>query len=148
MPAGRPPLGLDLLDRIDCTEEERLKARTILETVSGEKTVAQACEILGVGESRFREMREDFLVAGVVSVAPKPRGRPRKAEETAQDEMEALKRENAELREELVFARARTVLATAFPHLVKDPADQKKTDLRKAKRRKRKAERNRKKRGG
>jgi hypothetical protein len=146
MAAGRPPLGPKLVENLDCSEVDKIKARTILETVSGEKTVAEACELLGVGETRFREMRENFLVAGLVGIAPKPKGRPRKREETPEEEVEALKKENAYLKKELEFSRARTVLATAFPHIVKDPSDQKKTDPRKERRRKRKAERKRKKR--
>lgn len=135
------------MDDLEGSEEAKAKARTILATLSGELTVAQACEALGVGETRFREMRQEFLISGIVGMEPKPRGRPRKETKPGEDEVEALKRENLELREELVFARARAVLATAFPHLVHEPTEEKKTDLRKEKRRKRKAERKRKKRG-
>lgn len=148
MPAGRPPKGPKLVDHLKASEDAKRKARTILETLSGESTVAQACEALGVGETRFREMREEFLIAGVVGLEPKPRGRPRKAEDPSLSEVEALRKQVASLEEELVFARTRTVLATAFPHLVKDPSAEKKTDPRKERRRERKAERLRKKRGG
>ncbi len=126
MPAGRPPKGLDLVDELESSPESKERLKVILETVSGGISVGQACERLGVSETRFYQMREEALVGAVIGLQPKPRGRPRKQVEVGEDEIEALKRENAELREELEFARARTVLATAFPHLVKDPADQKK----------------------
>ena len=148
MAAGRPPMGAKLLDRLECSEEAKARARTIIETLSGEKTIAQACEALGVGESRFRELRESCLIAGAAGVEAKPRGRPRKESDEGEIDVEALKREVWKLREDLEFSRARTVLATAFPHVVKDPSDQKKTDPRKERRRKRKAERKRKKREG
>jgi transposase-like protein len=135
-----------LVEGLDAPEDVKEKLRTILETVTGETTVAQACEKLGVSESRFYQMREEALVGAVRGVMPKPRGRPRKVEETPADEVKRLKKENEDLKEELEFARARVVLATAFPHLIKDP-DEKKTNPRKERRKQRKAERKRKKRG-
>jgi transposase len=147
MPAGRPPKGPRLVEGLDASEEAKRKLKVILETIAGDLSVSEACERLGVSESRFHQLRDEVLSAGASSMEPKPRGRPRKVEEPAVSDMEELKKENEELREELEFARARTVIATAFPHLVKDPADQKKTDPRKEKRKKRKAERKRKKKG-
>ena len=146
MPAGRPPKGPRLVEGLDASEEAKRKLKVILETIAGELSVSEACERLGVSESRFHQLRDEVLSAGASSLEPKPRGRPRK-EVGSEPEVEALKREVDELREELEFARARTVIATAFPHLVKDPADQKKTDPRKEKRKKRKEERKRKKKG-
>lgn len=148
MPAGRPPKGPRLVEGLDASEDVKKKLKTILETVTGETTVGEACERLGVSESRFYQMREEALVSAVRGLEPRPRGRPPKTEEPSASEVEQLRKENEDLREELEFARARTVLATAFPHLVKEPAEQKKTDPRKKKRKRRKAERERKKKGG
>ena len=133
------------MEGLDASEEAKKKLKTILQTISGDLSVQEACERLGVSESRFHQLRDETLMGAASSLEPKPRGRPRKVEEPAVSEMEALQKRVKDLEEELEFARARTVLATAFPHLVKDPADQKKTDPRKEKRRNRKAERKRKK---
>ncbi|MHC4778990.1 MAG: transposase [Planctomycetota bacterium] len=145
MSAGRPPKGPKLVEGLDASDAVKEKLRIILETITGETTVAKACEKLDVSESRFHQMREEALASAGRGLEPKPRGRPRKVEEPTVDEVEALRREVEELREELEFARARAVLATAFPHLVKDPSDQKKTNPRRERRKKRKAERKRKK---
>lgn len=149
MPAGRPPKGPRLVEGLDASEEAKKKLQVILETITGDLSVSEACERLGVSESRFHQLRDEVLAAGASSLEPKPRGRPRKVEEPGVSELSALRKQVKDLEEELEFSRARTVLATAFPHLVKDPADQKKkTDPRKEKRRKRKAQRKGKKKGG
>jgi len=136
------------VEGLDASEEAKAKLQVILETIAGEITVAEACERLGVSESRFHQLRDETLAIAAGGLEPKPRGRPPKTEEASASEMEALQKRVKDLEEELEFARARTVIATAFPHLVKDPEDQKKTDPRKEKRKNRKAERKRKKRKG
>jgi hypothetical protein len=55
-----------------------------------------------------------------------------------------LKQKVADLERELVFAKSRAILATAFPHLIKDPNAVKKKNPREERRTKRKAERKRK----
>lgn len=126
MPAGRPPKGPDLVDKLEPSEDVAVRLKTILQTISGDLSVAEACERLGVSESRFHQMRDKALQSAASGLEPKPPGRPRKTETPEMSEVEALRKEVRELREELDFSRARTVLATAFPHLVKEPAEEKK----------------------
>ena len=147
MTAGRPPLGPKLVDRLEGSDEAKEKFKIILANIAGEISVAKACEGLEISETRFYQLREDVLMAGAMSLEPKPRGRPKKENQTPESEVDQLRKENEELREELVFARARIVLTTAFPHLIKEPEAQKKTDPRKERRKKRKAQRQGKKKG-
>ena len=144
MPAGRPPLGPELVDRLCTTEEAKTRLKAILETIAGTKTVDEACAQLDVSESRFHELKAIALASAASGLEPAPRGRPRKQEDPAASEVEALKERVRELEQELVFAKTRTVLATAFPHLIKDPNAEKKKNPRDKRRKKRKAERKRK----
>jgi hypothetical protein len=131
------------VDKLGTTEETKARLKAILETLAGTKTVEEACAQLDVSESRFHELRAEALAGAATVLEPAPRGRPRKVEDPAQGEVEALKRRVKELEQDLIFAKTRAVLATAFPHLIKDP-NEKKKNPRDERRRKRKAERRRK----
>jgi len=131
------------VDRLGTTEETKARLKAILETLAGTKTVEEACAQLDVSESRFHELKAIALASAASGLEPAPRGRPRKAEDPAQSEVEALKRRVKELEQDLIFAKTRAVLATAFPHLIKDPNEEKKTNPREDRRRERKAERQR-----
>ena len=144
MPAGRPPLGPELVDKLEMTEETKLRLKAILETIAGTKTVEQACAQLGVSESRFHELKATAIASAAMGLEPAPRGRPRKAEDSAQGEVEALKVRVKELEHELIFSKTRTVLAAAFPHLIRDPNELKKKNPRDERRKRRKEERKRK----
>jgi hypothetical protein len=144
MPAGRPPLGPELVDRLGTTEEAKARLKAILETLAGTKTVEEACAQLDVSESRFHELRAEALAGAATVLEPAPRGRPRRTEDPAQSELEALKGRVKELEQDLIFAKTRAVLATAFPHLIKDPNEEKKKNPREERRKRRKAERRRK----
>ncbi|MHC4781053.1 MAG: hypothetical protein ACYTFG_20970 [Planctomycetota bacterium] len=76
MPAGRPPKGPDLVDRLTGSEEAKRRVKTVLQTISGTLPVKEACAILGVSESRFHQIREEILHNAVTSQEPQPKGRP------------------------------------------------------------------------
>ena len=130
MPAGRPPLGPELVDRLSTTDESKTRLKAILETIAGTKTVEEACAQLDVSQSRFHELKSIALTAAAMSLEPAPRGRPRKQDDPAAGAFESLKERVNDLEQELVFAKTRTVLATAFPHLIKDPNAEKKKRTR------------------
>lgn len=143
MPAGRPPMGPKLVENLHASEEAKRKLEVILETVTGETSVIEACAKLGIGETRFYNLREEALSAAIATLEPGTPGRPRKENVFSEAEVEALKKELAMLKKDLVTSQTKTLIATAFPHLVKEEADEKKTDQREELRRKRKAERKR-----
>lgn len=152
MPAGRPPLGTGLVDRLEGSEEAKRKLKAVLETVSGESTVAEVCERLGISETRLFQLREEALTSAVERLEPAARGRPAAPEPEEESEVERLEKENQRLRVELELARGRVLASIAFPHLVKDREPEKKKieasgEKREEKRRLRKAERRNRKRG-
>jgi hypothetical protein len=126
---GRPPLGLGHVDRLPGSDEARNRLRIILATLTGEKTIPDACAELRVGESRFHVLRNEFLAKGVESLEPRPLGRP---PDPGPSEMERenlrLHRENEQLKLEVQAAQIREEIALVMPHILKPRAQKKTTD--------------------
>lgn len=119
MSAGRPPKGSNHVDRLDGTDAEKHRLRVVLETISGERSVEQACEELQVSASRFHELRGEALQAALDGLAPGRSGRPKQEDPAADRErLETLERENRELKIELQASYTRTEIALAMPHVL------------------------------
>jgi len=128
---GRPPLGLQHVEGLPGSEEAKARLKLVLATLTGEKTVPQACAALGVCESRFHELRSEFLAQGVAALEPKPLGRPPDPEPTLLErENLRLHRENTDLKLRLEGALIREELALVMPHVLKPARVQKKLDPR------------------
>lgn len=130
MPAGRPPKKSDLVDSLDAGNMERERLRIILQTLSGEVSVVEACELLDVSETRFHDLRTQALEGALSALAPKPRGRPHKHEETP-EEVQKLKEQVDDLTFELQAQRVKTEIAVTMPHLLKDKPTKKKITKKK-----------------
>jgi hypothetical protein len=75
-----------------------------LQTISGTLPVKEACEILGVSESRFHQIREEILRNAVTSQEPSPKGRPPDRSEVPGEvlaELEGLRARNEALEDSL-----------------------------------------------
>jgi hypothetical protein len=90
----------------------------ILETISGQLTVAQACQQLGVGESRFHQLRNQTLQATLETLEPRPLGRPAKPTSSEQAEVDVLQAELHHLRTELELAQVQLKLTRIHPGLI------------------------------
>jgi len=129
---GRPPLGLQHVDRMPGSREARTRLKIVLATLTGEKTVLEACAELGVGESRFHDLRNEFLSKGVEALEPRPLGRPPAPEPTElEKENLQLHHEVQQLKLELQGALIREEIAVVMPHLLKPGRAQKKEGRRK-----------------
>ena len=113
---SRPPEGVGHVDRLDGPEDLKRRLRVLLETILGSVSVAQACEELGVSESRLHELRRQALVGALGALMPKPAGRPAAAETTTGREKD-LEARIEELEVDLQAALVRTELALAIPEL-------------------------------
>jgi len=107
------------VDSLSCDDEQRERLKTILATLAGDVSVKEACERLGVSESRFHELRRLALEGMVEGLSPRPPGRPAKEEKDT--EVVRLLRRVAWLEEELEIARVRTEIAVWNPGLLRDP---------------------------
>jgi len=129
---GRPPLKLQHVDRMPGSKEARRRLKILLATLTGEKTVVEACSELGIGESRFHDLRNEFLNKGVEALEPRPLGRPPAPEPTElEKENLRLHRELSQLKLELQGALIREEIAVVMPHLLKPSGAQKNKDRKK-----------------
>ena len=109
---GRKPQGWKLIDRLSAGESCKARLKAFLETMAGQCTVEEACQSLGIEQSRFFALRNAWLEKAVDLLEPKPAGRPRKA---LPDEprVEDLKQEVRDLERRLLAAELRAKLAEA-----------------------------------
>jgi len=113
---SRPPEGVGHVERLEGPEDVKRRLRVLMETLVGRKSVGEACEELGVSESRLHEMRREALVGALGALMPKASGRPAKVEPTTTRERE-LQERIEELEVDLQAALVRTELALAMPDL-------------------------------
>ncbi len=83
----------------------------ILATLTGEMLVEEACEELDIGPTQLASQRRRALQGALDALLPRAGGRPRKETTVSLDEVEALRKRNAELERELKKLRARIELA-------------------------------------
>ncbi len=140
---GRKPTGTNLVERLDGSERAKIRLKAILETLSGQRSIPEVCEELGIQESMFHRVRGEVLQTALDRLEPRPLGR-RPQEQLPQDaRLAELEEENLRLQMELKAAEIRRELAEKLPRLCKPQADRaanppgKKTKSRKQKHRKR-----------
>lgn len=122
MKLGRPPVGLGHVDRIEGPEDLKERLRAVLATLTGDMTVDQACEQLGVGPSRLHEMRRQALEGALVGLMPGRAGRPPAGTGVKTDREHALEQQVRDLEKDLHGTLVRSELALAVPHLFRRAA--------------------------
>lgn len=108
--AGRKPQGWKHIDRLSAEESCKARLRAFLETMSGQCTVKEACRKLGIEQSRFFALRNQWLQEAVDLLAPKPAGRPPTARHDTPPADSSMVRE---LKQQLLTAQLRAKLAEA-----------------------------------
>jgi transposase-like protein len=117
---ARPTSGEKMLDPLPGTAEAKARLAAIMATMSGEKSIPEACAELGIGEARFHEMRKEFLASALGLLERKTAGRkPAEAAEATPERVAELKEEVQTLQVELEASRIRTEIALTMPHLLK-----------------------------
>ena len=119
MTLGRPPKGPELVDELEGSDQAKRKLRIMIETISGEKTIPQACAELGIQRSRFHAMRKAFLLDAVNSLEPRNRGRPPAQVTPEQAHIDLLEKRVEALSYEVRAAQIREELAVVMPHVLK-----------------------------
>ena len=123
MTRGRPPEGPNLVEKLDAPEDDRRRLRVILETIAGQRTVASACEELGIGAARFHELRTQALQAAVEGIAPRAAGRPAQPVEATDPKVAELEAKVRDLDLELRASHVREQIALTMPHLLKPESE-------------------------
>jgi transposase-like protein len=112
-------MGPRLVEALDGSESAKGRLRVILETLTGEKTVFDACQELGIGESMFHKLRNEFLQDAVGLLEPKPLGRPRDEIDPEEKLREGYEKRIQDLEVRLEAARVREEIALTMPHLLR-----------------------------
>jgi len=108
---------LELIESLDADLETKRRLKAVLGTLTGLISVSDACRELGLGRSRFYELRDELLQALVAALAPKPAGRRRAIEPVAsREELERVRRERDELEQENWRLRVQQDLLLAWPN--------------------------------
>ncbi len=110
---GRYPAGPEYVEQLEGSVQAKRRAKVILQTLSGELRVQQACQLLDICEQRFHQLREEMLQAGLDRLEARPSGRPRRPEAPA--EQEALRARLRELELERRVAEVREEVALILP---------------------------------
>lgn len=107
--AGRPATGPGLADGLEGSVLARRRTKAILSTVSGELTIEEAGARLGIGRTRFFDLRREALQDLCRRMEPKPIGRPRRDRRSG--ECRALEKRIEELERERDRALVRAEVA-------------------------------------
>ena len=114
-------MGLQLAKAMEGSDQACRRLKVMLETISGQKRIAEACEELRISAAQFHKLRNKMMQGALLSLEPAAPGRPRVALEAADERMAAMQEENRQLRIELRAAQIREEIALLMPHLVKVP---------------------------
>src|SRR5262245_42888356 len=111
---GRHAAGPEFVDKLtgDATAKQRL--RIVLETISGQRRVTEACAELGISEQRFDELRASALQAAVTALEPKPLGR--KPQPPEDEELTRLRARVTDLEAQVKVSAVRAEVAAILPH--------------------------------
>jgi hypothetical protein len=115
---GRKPSGPQIAKRLEGSPSARQRLKVILESITGQLTIPEACEQLGIGESRFHDLRNQTLQATLESLEPRRLGRPPKPTSPEQAEIDALKEELRRIHFELEVMKMQFNLARIHPGLI------------------------------
>jgi transposase-like protein len=124
---GRKPSGAQLVDRLAGSAHAKGRLKIILETLSGQKPIPQACAELGIQESMFHKMRCQMLQTAVDRLEPRPAGRKPQLTTTEAQRIAELEAELTQTRVDLKAAEIRRELAETLPRLGRGREPGKKT---------------------
>jgi hypothetical protein len=118
---GRLPSGPEYVEQLEGSAIAKQRVKAILETMAGTCRVQEACQRLGISEPRFEQLRVLILQAALERLEPRPAGRPAHTLTPADERIDALEAELAEMKMKLQVSQARTEIALALPNALRNP---------------------------
>jgi hypothetical protein len=115
---GRKPAGPQIAERLEGSPVAKQRLEVILKTIANQLAVPEACQQLGIGESRFHELRHQTLQATLEALEPRPLGRPAKPTSSEPAEIDELQAELRRLHADLELAQLQLSLARIHPGLI------------------------------
>ena len=132
--AGRKPVGPALAERVSGSQQSRQRLEVLLETITGAKTMDEACRALGIEKSQLFKLRARMLEAAAASLEPGPVGRPPQPVDPQAARIAELEAQIKQLSLELAASRLREELAQALPKLVDETSPRRKKKERRQRR--------------
>lgn len=120
---GRKPTGVNLVEGLEGSERAKTRLKAILETLSGQRTIPDACAELGIQETMFHRVRSEVLQTALDRLEPRPLGRPPRQPSLHEGRISDLEEKNCQLQVELKAAEIRRELAENLPRLAKPATD-------------------------
>lgn len=141
-------MGPNLVEGLEGTEGAKKRLQVVLETISGEKSVEEACGKLGIGRSAFHRIRARIMQGALEDLEPKAPGRRPSETSEAEGRIAQLEKELEETRLKLKIAHVREELLLGMPEVM-DPLllKKKRMEARKKRTRALKKQRQKKRRG-
>jgi hypothetical protein len=117
------------VETLEGSERAKIRLKAILETLSGERSIPEVCEELGIQESMFHRVRGEVLQTALGCLEPRPLGRPSLPQSPHDVRLAELEAENLRLQMELKAAEVRRELAEKLPRPARGcPAKPQNTD--------------------
>ena len=127
----RKPKGTELVTNLAGSDVAQARLKRIVDSLAERATVAEVRAELGVGESRFLQLRCEALQAALDRLEPRTAGRPATPVAPADARVAELERRLRELTWQLQACQIRLELAKALPGLVRrEPTVKKRPDRR------------------
>jgi hypothetical protein len=124
---GRRPAGPAYVEHLHASSTEtRRRLKVILQTMTGELRLSEACELLKVCPQRFHQLREEAMRGALAALEPRPAGRPPLTPAPAQEQVADLEKKLATANIELSAAEAREEIALVLPRVIQEPPAAKK----------------------
>jgi hypothetical protein len=115
---GRYPLGIEAVDRLEGSAPAKERLKVILETLTGQCRMQEACARLGLSEPRVQQLRQQMLAGALASLEPGQAGRPARVLSEAEQRVRELEAELAALLVEQRAAQVREEIAAVLPRVV------------------------------
>jgi len=116
---SRTTTGADFAEKQDGSDLAKGRLKAILQTLTGERSVAEACAALEVNEAMFHKMRSRWLQEATELLEPRRPGPKPQEEDPTERELRLLREQNEQLGIELECSRIQTEIALTMPHLLK-----------------------------
>jgi hypothetical protein len=110
------------VEHLSGSEQAKERLKVILQTITGECRVLEACAQLGICEQRFHQLRQQALEAALGGLEAGTPGRPVRQPSPAEEQLAAARQQLDAMAVELRTARAREEIALALPNAVQPPA--------------------------
>lgn len=115
---GRYPAGVEYVDKVEGSKLAKERARAILQTMLGELRWQEACQELGIHETRLHQLRHEAVQALVDSQEPGTAGRPSRTSTLEAERIRELERLLADKDLEVQQAQVREEIALILPQVV------------------------------